>query len=232
MAGDCASFVRGLRLEATARGAAGDSGAGWGDMVPARIWGLIPPCQRELIPRTVGAPSKLALGKAGLWGRLRVDTLDRPEWGEARYQGWPCWHQVEKGWGMYWSLIHGEKEHPAISEWWENQSRPPSLPTRPDLFGATCRPSLSRRRWETATVESNSSSHHTSCSAGEGLPASALFLCFLFWLCHTACDMLVPQPGIEPQPSTVRAWSPNHWTVKEFLTMSVQFSRSVVSNSL
>ena len=71
----------------------------------------------------------------------------------------------------------------------------------------------------------NSSSRHTHCSAGEGHPGSALFFCcFFLGLCHTACDMLVPQPGIEPRPSTVRAWSPNHWTVKEFLAMSVQFS--------
>ena len=31
-----------------------------------------------------------------------------------------------------------------------------------------------------------------------------------------ACGILVPQPGIEPRPSAVKAWSPNHWTAKEF----------------
>ena len=38
-----------------------------------------------------------------------------------------------------------------------------------------------------------------------------------FWPCHTACGILVPQPGTEPEPSAVKAWSPNHWTVREFL---------------
>ena len=27
---------------------------------------------------------------------------------------------------------------------------------------------------------------------------------------------LVPQPGIEPMPPIVKAWSPNHWTTREF----------------
>ena len=31
-----------------------------------------------------------------------------------------------------------------------------------------------------------------------------------------ACRTLVPQPGIEPAPSAVKAQSPNHWTTKEF----------------
>ena len=31
-----------------------------------------------------------------------------------------------------------------------------------------------------------------------------------FWLCHVACGMLVPQPGIEPTPPAVEAQSPNH----------------------
>ena len=28
--------------------------------------------------------------------------------------------------------------------------------------------------------------------------------------------ILVPQPGIEPGPSAVKVWCPNHWTAKEF----------------
>ena len=31
-----------------------------------------------------------------------------------------------------------------------------------------------------------------------------------------ACRILVPQPGIEPRPLAVKAWSPNHWTAREF----------------
>ena len=34
-----------------------------------------------------------------------------------------------------------------------------------------------------------------------------------------ACGILVPQPGIEPGPSTVRARSPNRWTTGEFPKM-------------
>ena len=34
----------------------------------------------------------------------------------------------------------------------------------------------------------------------------------LFWLLY-----VVPQPGVEPRPSAVRAWSPNHWTTREVL---------------
>ena len=35
-----------------------------------------------------------------------------------------------------------------------------------------------------------------------------LFVCF--WLCHTACGILVPQPGIEPKPSALKVQSLNH----------------------
>ena len=31
------------------------------------------------------------------------------------------------------------------------------------------------------------------------------------------CGILVPQPVIEPVPLAVRTWSPNHWTIREFL---------------
>ena len=35
------------------------------------------------------------------------------------------------------------------------------------------------------------------------------------WLCHTACGILVPQPGIEPAPPAVEVWTFNHWTARE-----------------
>ena len=48
---------------------------------------------------------------------------------------------------------------------------------------------------------------------------SFLFVWFLvlgfFWLLCTACGILVPQPGIEPETSAVKAQSPNHWTARE-----------------
>ena len=31
-----------------------------------------------------------------------------------------------------------------------------------------------------------------------------------------ACGILVPQPGIEPAPSAVKAQSPHHWTARDF----------------
>ena len=39
---------------------------------------------------------------------------------------------------------------------------------------------------------------------------------FFWWPCHVACRILIRQPGIEPRPSAVKAWSPNHWTPREF----------------
>ena len=39
-----------------------------------------------------------------------------------------------------------------------------------------------------------------------------------FFFGHTVrlCGILVPWPGIEPRPSAVKAWSPYHWTTREF----------------
>lgn len=37
----------------------------------------------------------------------------------------------------------------------------------------------------------------------------------LFWLCCTACGILVSQPGIEPAPPVLGAQSPNTWTARE-----------------
>ena len=38
---------------------------------------------------------------------------------------------------------------------------------------------------------------------------------FFFWPRHTACGILVPRPGMEPETPAVEAWSPNHWTSRE-----------------
>ena len=37
-----------------------------------------------------------------------------------------------------------------------------------------------------------------------------------FWLCRTACGILVPRPGMKPGPSAVEVQSPNHRTAGEF----------------
>ena len=43
------------------------------------------------------------------------------------------------------------------------------------------------------------------------------FLCvyLFFWPCSMACEILVPQPGIEPLPPALEGWSLNHWTTRE-----------------
>ena len=43
-----------------------------------------------------------------------------------------------------------------------------------------------------------------------------------------ARGILVPWPEIEPASSAVRAWSPNHWTTREF-SVSISFARNIHS---
>ena len=51
---------------------------------------------------------------------------------------------------------------------------------------------------------------------------SVLFVfVFVFGLCHTACEILVPWPGIEPEPLAVNVQRPNHWTAREFPRMNL-----------
>ena len=38
---------------------------------------------------------------------------------------------------------------------------------------------------------------------------------FFFLQHHTACELLVRQPGMEPTPSALEAWNLNLWTTKE-----------------
>ena len=40
---------------------------------------------------------------------------------------------------------------------------------------------------------------------------------FYFWPHNVACGILVPWPGIEPEPLGLKVWSPNHWTTGELL---------------
>ena len=40
---------------------------------------------------------------------------------------------------------------------------------------------------------------------------------FFLWPRCVACGILFRRPGIEPVPPAVEAWSPNHWTAREFL---------------
>ena len=44
-----------------------------------------------------------------------------------------------------------------------------------------------------------------------------LFFFFFSALLHCeACGILVPWPEIDPKPSVMKVWSPNHWTAGEF----------------
>ena len=36
-----------------------------------------------------------------------------------------------------------------------------------------------------------------------------------FWLHHTACRILVPQPGIKPMALAVEVWSLSHQTIRK-----------------
>ena len=38
---------------------------------------------------------------------------------------------------------------------------------------------------------------------------------FIFWPCCTACEILVPQPWIEPVTPALKVSSLNHWTTGE-----------------
>ena len=45
-----------------------------------------------------------------------------------------------------------------------------------------------------------------------------------------ACGILVSQPGIEPLPPALGAWSLNHWTVKEspqIIVILVAFQKAI-----
>ena len=53
-----------------------------------------------------------------------------------------------------------------------------------------------------------------------------LMFFFSFWLCHGACKMLFPRPGISP--ASVEAWRPNHWTAKEVSNISSLCNHGVV----
>ena len=44
-----------------------------------------------------------------------------------------------------------------------------------------------------------------------------------FWLYHAVWEILAPQPETEPMTPAVEAWSPNHWTTREFSPLMVRF---------
>ena len=59
------------------------------------------------------------------------------------------------------------------------------------------------------------------------------FLFFFLWPCLKACRILFPWLGIEPSPTAVQAWSPNHWSTREVPTSYFSFAAfNILSLSL
>ena len=42
-----------------------------------------------------------------------------------------------------------------------------------------------------------------------------IYFCLCFWLCHAAFGILVPWPGVEPEPPALEALILDHWTTRE-----------------
>ena len=67
--------------------------------------------------------------------------------------------------------------------------------------------------------------HHTGCRVASTkrccpltphtVHDSTVFRGFFFWPHHAACEILAPQPGIEPEPPALEVQSLNHWTTRE-----------------
>ena len=48
------------------------------------------------------------------------------------------------------------------------------------------------------------------------LISALFFTMFIYFRPHLeACEIFVPQPGIEPVPPAVQVWRLNHWTARE-----------------
>ena len=51
---------------------------------------------------------------------------------------------------------------------------------------------------------------------------------FYVWPRRVACGILGPQPGMEPAPFTLEAWSLNHWTAREYnFFLNISFKREL-----
>ena len=54
---------------------------------------------------------------------------------------------------------------------------------------------------------------------------------FPLWLHHPVCAVLVPWPWIEPRPSAMKAWSPNHWTARKFpITSNLDLEKEMAAH--
>ena len=57
------------------------------------------------------------------------------------------------------------------------------------------------------------------------------FYLFIFRTCCVACEILVPQPAIEPLPPASGAQSLNHWTAREVPDHSLNFKSKTTPSS-
>jgi len=57
-----------------------------------------------------------------------------------------------------------------------------------------------------------------------------IYLFMYLFLPHcTTCEILVPQPGIEPRPLSVRARNLNHWTAEDFTVIIINNSSYLIA---
>ena len=61
----------------------------------------------------------------------------------------------------------------------------------------------------------NESKKQTEARSQGSLAHDIKFGPFFFWPHHTACGILVAQPGVKPTPPAVEALSLNHWAAGE-----------------
>ena len=79
---------------------------------------------------------------------------------------------------------------------------------RTGISGRKKRKAFSLGALESNVLDSDIKFRVTDFSGGLETVTSSFF--FPPWPCHTACGILVPQPGSEPVPMAVKASSPNH----------------------
>ena len=56
-----------------------------------------------------------------------------------------------------------------------------------------------------------------------------LLLLLFFWLCPTACGILIPLSGIDPQPPALEAWRLSLQTTREVLEI-IFFKRILIAS--
>ena len=58
------------------------------------------------------------------------------------------------------------------------------------------------------------------------------FYFLIFWLCHAARGILVPQPGVAPSSPALEAWSRNYWTSGKVLCVLKSLCHSYLADTM